>query len=176
MLDQHVGRADVFKKDKDSCSAISVSKMNLRCNKVNRVALYSWFMFWEGRSSLASFRLEQKNIGLLKKIQHSLNLFLHSYIILGNTTEFRRICDLGHGEKEADSRCNPWEPVSLELDFALPVYVNWNSLNCFLTISRKQRSQHSASRMGIPGLWVSSANKTVILFPAFLLAANAPVC
>lgn len=30
--------------------------------------------------------------------------------------------------------------------------------------------------MGIPGLWVSSANKTVILFPAFLLAANAPVC
>lgn len=93
--------------------------MNLRCNKVNRVALYSWFMFWEGRSSLASFRLEQKNIGLLKEIQHSLNLFLHSYIILGNTIEFCRICDLGHGEKEADSRCSPSEPVSLELDLAL---------------------------------------------------------
>lgn len=29
--------------------------------------------------------------------------------------------------------------------------------------------------MGIPSLWVPPANKTVILFAAFLLAANAPV-
>lgn len=29
---------------------------------------------------------------------------------------------------------------------------------------------------GITGLWVSSANKTVIFFAAFLLAASVPVC
>lgn len=95
-------------------------------------------------------------------------------------TEFDGVHDLGHQEKGANSLCSQSEPVSLVLDLALRRAWIWpcvfmslgNSLNCSPTISSKQQSQHSPNRVGIPGLWVSSANKTVILFAAFLLAAK----
>lgn len=98
-------------------------------------------------------------------------------------TEFGGVHDLGHGGKGADSLCSQSEPVSLVVDLALRRAWIWpclfmslgNSLNCFPTISSKQQSQHSANRTGIPGLWVSSANKTVILSATFLLAAKTPV-
>ena len=69
MLSHHVGRADGFWKDNDSCSTIGASRMSVWCKKI--VALYCSFTLWEGGPLLASFYLPQKSIDLFRDIKYT---------------------------------------------------------------------------------------------------------
>lgn len=165
---------------------VGASRMNLRCKKIGIVVLYSWFTLWEGRLPPTSFCLPQKETYICSGISNTNDtiLFSHSHITQGNMTEFGGVFPgLGNGEKWADPLCSQSEPVLLMLDLVLRQAWIWpclflsleKSLNCFPTISSKLWSQHGANHKSIPGLWVSSTNKTVI-FAAFLFAAKTPVC